>query len=192
MSVSWTAGAHSLRAVRRVLAGLGTLAIASTLVVAGATSVLARGQRMRLTSPAFAAGAMIPTGFTCDDRDVPPPLRWSGLPARSVELALTVEDRDGLGRMFVHWVAWGIDPTSRGLPEGVVPAGVHEGRNSAGRDGYLGPCPPAGSDPHRYRFTLSAVRRHLVLGPGATVGQLRAAIRGLILGRAELVGRYGR
>jgi Raf kinase inhibitor-like YbhB/YbcL family protein len=171
---------------------LGTLGLASTMVVAGAPPVLARGPRMRLTSPAFAPGAMIPTGFTCDDHDVPPPLRWSGLPASTVELALTLEDLDTPGRRFVHWVAWGIDPASHGLPDGVVPAGVHEGRNRAGRDGYLGPCPSAGSDPHRYRFTLYALRRHLVLGPDATIDQLRPAIRGLVLGRAELVGRYAR
>lgn len=178
--------------MRRVVAVLGTLGLATVLVLTSARASLAQRPRMRLTSPAFASGAMIPTGFTCDDQGVPPPLRWSGLPAHTVELALTVEDLDTPGRRFVHWVAWGIDPASRGLPEGVVPAGVQEGRNSAGRNGYLGPCPPAGSVPHRYRFTLDAVRRHLVLIAGATLDQLRAAERGLVLGRAQLVGRYAR
>ena len=178
--------------MRRVVAVLAMLGLTSTTLLLGASPVLARGQRMRLTSPAFTPGAMIPIGFTCDDQDVPPPLRWSGLSASTVELALAVEDLDGPGRTFVHWVMWGIDPASGGLPEGVVPAGVHEGRNSAGRDGYLGPCPPAGSDPHRYRFTLYALRRHLLLSPGATRDQLRSVIRGLVLGRAELVGRYAR
>jgi Raf kinase inhibitor-like YbhB/YbcL family protein len=178
--------------VRRVVAVLGPLGIVAGLVLANAAAVAARSPRMRLTSPAFASGAMIPTGFTCDDQGVPPPLRWSGLPARTVELALTVEDLDGPGGRFVHWVAWGIDPTSRGLPEAVVPAGVQEGRNSAGRDGYLAPCPPAGSDPHRYRFTLYALGRHLVLTAGATFDQLRAAVRGLVRGQAHLVGRYAR
>ena len=171
---------------------LATLGLASTIMVTSATPVLARGPRMRLTSPAFAAGTEIPTGFTCDDHDVPPPLRWSGLPASTVELAVTLEDLDGPGGRFVHWVVWGIDPTSRGLPEGVVPAGVQEGRNGAGRDSYLGPCPPAGSDPHRYRFTLYALRRPVALGLGATADQLRSAIRGSTLGRAELVARYAR
>ncbi|HSO95603.1 MAG TPA: YbhB/YbcL family Raf kinase inhibitor-like protein [Acidimicrobiia bacterium] len=178
--------------MRRVAAMLATLAVASTVVASVAAPAAARGARIRLTSPAFSPGGMIPIGFTCDDHDVPPPLRWSGLPASSVELAVTLEDLDGPGGRFVHWVAWGIDPVSRGLPEGVVPAGVHEGRNSAGRAGYLGPCPPAGSDPHRYRFTLYALRRHLVLGPDATLTELRAAMRDAIVGRAELVGRYAR
>jgi Raf kinase inhibitor-like YbhB/YbcL family protein len=192
MSASSTGVARRLRAVRRLLAVLSALGLASTAAVANAAPARARGAHARLTSPAFAPGAMIPTGFTCDGQDVPPPLRWSGLPAATVELALTVEDPDASRRGFVHWVAWGIDPTSSGLPEGVVPAGVHEGRNGAGRDSYLGPCPPAGSDAHRYRFTLYALRQPLRLTLGATIGQLRSAIHGQVLARAQLVGRYAR
>jgi Raf kinase inhibitor-like YbhB/YbcL family protein len=181
-----------VRAVRRLVTVVGAVGVVSTLLGVGAVPAVARRSRVRLTSPAFLSGAMIPTGFTCDGQDVPPPLRWSGLPVPTVALALTVEDPDAPGRTFVHWVAWGIDPATPGLPEGVVPAGVHEGRNGAGRDGYLGPCPPAGSEPHRYRFTLYALRRRLVLAPGASIDELRAAIRGLVVGRAELVGRYAR
>lgn len=178
--------------MRRFLTVVGTLVVAGLVVVAGTAPAVARAPRFRLTSPAFGPGGTIPIGFTCDGQNVPPPLRWSGLPARTVELALTVEDPDVPGRIIVHWVAWGIDPKSRGLPEGVVPAGVQEGRNTAGRSAYLGPCPPAGSAPHRYHFTLYALRRHLVLTPGASIDQLRAVMQGLILGRADLLGRYSR
>ena len=164
------------------------------IVVAGAWGAPAgtTPTGFRVRSPAFAPGGMIPTGFTCDAEDVPPPLRWSGVPAGTVELALIVEDLDTGRRPFVHWVAWGIDPAAGGLPEGVVPADVHEGRNGSGRVGYLGPCPPAGRAPHRYRFTLDALRRTLDLGSGATAAALRAAVRGTVLAHAELVGRYER
>jgi Raf kinase inhibitor-like YbhB/YbcL family protein len=135
---------------------------------------------------------LIPTGFTCDAEDVPPPLRWSGVPAGTVELALVVEDLDTGRRPFVHWVAWGIDPAAGGLPEGVVPAEVHEGRNSTGRSSYIGPCPPSGSAAHRYRFTLEALRRPLVLAPDATAVTLQRAVRRTLLARAQLIGRYER
>ncbi len=170
--------------MRRVLTVL--VLIASSVVVTVPAAARGGGARVRLTSPAFGPGGSIPNGFTCDGENVPPPLRWSRLSTRTVELALTVEDLDGPGHAFVHWVAWGIDPAAPGLPEGVVPAGVHEGRNGAGRQGYLGPCPP------RYRFTLYALRRPLALGPGATIDQLRGAMNGRVVGRAELVGRYAR
>jgi Raf kinase inhibitor-like YbhB/YbcL family protein len=146
----------------------------------------------RVSSPAFAPGALIPTGFTCDAEDVPPPLRWSGVPAGTVELALVIEDLDSRRHPFVHWVAWGIDPAAGGLPEGVVPAGVHEGRNSTGRDGYVGPCPPAGGAAHRYRFTLEALRRPLDLTPDASAVTLQTAARRTVLARAQLIGRYER
>jgi Raf kinase inhibitor-like YbhB/YbcL family protein len=136
-------------------------------------------------NPAFAPGVLIPTGFTCDAEDVSPPLRWSGVRG-TVELALIVEDLDIGRRPFVHWVAWRIDPAAGGLPEGVVSAGVHEGRNSTGRDGYLGSCPPAGGAAHRYRFTLEALRRPLDLPLGATAATLLTAVRGAVLARAPL------
>ena len=40
--------------------------------------------------------------------------------------------------------------------------------------------------------TLYALRRPLSLMLAATIDQLRAAIKGLVVGRAELVGRYAR
>lgn len=174
--------------MRLVFLLVGGLVVASTWGgLAGAAPA-----PFRVTSPAFAPGALIPTGFTCDAEDVPPPLRWSGVPAGAVELALLVEDLDTGRRPFVQWVAWGIDPAAGGLPEGVVPADVHEGRNSTGRDGYLGPCPPAGSIAHRYRFTLEALRRPLGLAPGVTAATLLTAVRRTVLARAQLVGRYER
>jgi Raf kinase inhibitor-like YbhB/YbcL family protein len=176
--------------MRRVLTVL--VLITSSVVVTVPAAARGGGTRVRLTSPAFGPGGSIPSGFTCDGENVPPPLRWLRLPTPTVELALTVEDLDGPGHAFVHWVAWGIDPAAPGLPEGVVPAGVHEGRNGTGRQGYLGPCPPAGSEPHRYRFTLYALRRPLSLTPGATIDRLHGAMTGRVVGRAELVGRYAR
>ena len=41
-----------------------------------------------VSSPAFAAGAAIPDRFTCEGDNRSPPLRWSGVPAGTVEVAL--------------------------------------------------------------------------------------------------------
>src|SRR5947208_3114231 len=56
---------------------------------------------LRLASPAFADRGSIPRRYTCDGPGTSPPLRWSGVPRRTRELALIVEDPDA-GR-FVHW-----------------------------------------------------------------------------------------
>jgi Raf kinase inhibitor-like YbhB/YbcL family protein len=122
-----------------------------------------------LTSSSFHNGGLIPKAYTCDGRNVSPPLRWTAPPRGTRSFTLKVVDVDAHG--FVHWDARRIPARARGLAAGAR-AGV-EGPNSAGTRGYTGPCPPAGV--HRYVFTLSAV------GAG-----------GHVLARARLVGRYGR
>jgi Raf kinase inhibitor-like YbhB/YbcL family protein len=158
----------------------------------GITTASATRTRLRLTSPAFEAGRTIPDGFTCDGAGANPPLRWRGTPKGTVELALIVEDPDAPGGTFVHWVAYRIDPDLRALPEDSVPAGVAQGANGVGEPGYLPPCPPAGDDPHRYRFTLYALDAPMVLDLFPTAENLRDAIRSSVIARTRLVGRYGR
>ena len=142
-----------------------------------------------LTSPAFHAGSPIPQRYTCDGADRSPPLRWSHVPRRARSLALEVDDPDAPGGVFVHWVLWDLPATRRRLPAAFTAR--FEGRNSFGRIGYSGPCPPAGSK-HHYVFTLWAVDRRLALARGATPMRLRRALSGHIVRSATLVGTYQR
>jgi Raf kinase inhibitor-like YbhB/YbcL family protein len=146
---------------------------------------------MDLTSPNFEEGGQIPRDCTCDGDDAPPELLWSGVPSGVVELALTCEDPDAPGGTFVHWVAWGIDPSSGRLPTGDGP-GIRHGRNGFGNSGYGGPCPPPGDGPHRYEFTLYALDQSIELEPGSTIEQLRSASDGHVRATATLMGTYGR
>ena len=81
------------------------------------------------------------------------------------------------------------------LPEGMLgsdtlPSGARQGVSDFGRTGYGGPCPPSGV--HRYFFKLYALSQPLNLAPGATQAQVEKAMPGLILGEAQLLGRYTR
>lgn len=147
---------------------------------------------MRLSSPAFADGATIPTRFTCSGEGTAPPLRWSGVGRNTRELALIVEDPDAPGGPFVHWVVLGLSPASGGIPEGTRPATLRLGRSSSGKVGYEPPCPPRGDAPHRYVFTLFALRRPLGAPYGASVDEVRRAMAGAVIGQGRLTGRYGR
>ena len=49
---------------------------------------------MKLTSNAFAPNGEIPTVYTCEGRDIAPPLAWSGLPDGTQTLALIADDPD--------------------------------------------------------------------------------------------------
>jgi Raf kinase inhibitor-like YbhB/YbcL family protein len=67
------------------------------------------------------------------------------------------------------------------------------GRNSFGKTGYGGPCPPPGDPAHRYRFTLHALDIPSIdLARHPERQEVEAAIAGHILGTAQLVGRYQR
>ena len=146
---------------------------------------------MDLTSPDFEEGDAIPLPLTCDGADTPPELHWSGIPSAVIELALTCEDPDAPGGTFVHWVAWGIDPSS-GRLRADDSARLGQGRNGFGADGYRGPCPPPGHGPHRYQFTLYAVDQSLDLAPGSSIDELRSAIDAHVRATATLMGTYER
>jgi len=146
---------------------------------------------MDLTSPHFEEGDRIPREYTCDGDDAPPELLWSGVPSDVVELALTCEDPDAPGGTFVHWVAWGIEPSSGRVPADDGP-GIRHGRNGFGNSGYGGPCPPPGDGPHRYELTLYALDQSIELEPGSTIEQLRSAIDGHVRATATLMGTYER
>ena len=177
----------------------GTLLIALVVGLvgqgaAGAGVADARKAKFRLTSPAFAAGATIPEGFTCTGANASPPLRWRGVPRGTVQLALIMDDPDaGIGT-FVHWVAWNISPNPPQLPEESIPPDVLQGANGAGRIGYTGPCPPPGSGVHHYRFNLYALSKVPAVAPGTgtDAAELRRAIKGSVLAWTRLVGTFER
>jgi Raf kinase inhibitor-like YbhB/YbcL family protein len=142
-----------------------------------------------LESPAFRPGGAIPKRFTCDGADVSPPLRWPKPPARARGLALLVVDLS-TPSSFVHWLAWGMAPRSRGLAAGARPP--RQGRNDFGRVGWGGPCPPPGTR-HRYGFVLYVLRRPLQLRNGATGREFGRAVRRAGALRQELLlGTYRR
>lgn len=179
--------------MRATRAGLAIGVAAAALLTLATSPAGARRGPFTVTSPAFAPGGLIPDGFTCKGANASLPLRWHGVPKRSEELALIMEDPDAPVGTFVHWVVWGIDPTARRLPEETLPAGVVQGASGAGRPGYLGPCPPPADGAHRYRITTYALDAppH-VAAATATAADLRAAIKGHVLAKATLVGRYDR
>jgi Raf kinase inhibitor-like YbhB/YbcL family protein len=143
-----------------------------------------------LTSPAFQDGATIPKRFSCDGKDLSPPLRWSGVPTRARELVLVVEDSDAA--RFVHWTLLDIPANATGIAEDRVPAAALETENSFGKQGWGGPCPPEGEAPHHYVFALYATDASLGLDGDASPNDVRSALSGHALARGTLTGRFGR
>lgn len=148
---------------------------------------------IQLTSPAFMQGNPLPPVYTCNGRNISPPLAWSNSPAGTQSFALIVDDPDAPGGTWTHWVIYNLPSAEIGLREGIQPLerfsdGSLNGKNSWGHWGYGGPCPPSGT--HRYFFKLYALDSLLNLPSGANAAQLVAAMQGHILGTTELMGTY--
>lgn len=142
---------------------------------------------IEVSSPAFADQGMIPVVYTCEGRDISPPLDFKHIPNEAVTLALIMDDPDAPGKTWVHWVLWNI-PVTHHIKENEVHG--EQGMNDFGRKSYGGPCPPSGT--HRYFFKVYALSCTLNLPVETTKHALEKAMAGHILGYGELIGLYKR
>lgn len=151
---------------------------------------------LKLTSSAFDEQGSIPAKYTCEGGDTSPPLSWSGSPPGTKSFALIIDDPDAPDpkapqRTWVHWVLLDLPSSAAGIPEGAassaLPPGTLPGKNDWGKTNYGGPCPPIGR--HRYFHKLYALDTLLGL-KSPTKAELEDAMRGHVLGKAELVGTY--
>lgn len=160
-----------------------------------------------LSSSAFKAGGTIPhqfsyNGYGCDGRNSSPQLTWKGAPSETKSFALTVFDPDARsGQGWWHWVVFNLPAATTGLPAGagagsgdLMPRGSVQGRSDFQTVGYGGPCPPPGEAPHHYVFTVYALDvDHLDGVSPLTSGPfLLKTIRGHVLAKTELLGRFSR
>ncbi len=149
-----------------------------------------------ITSTAFEHGADIPVVHTCDGDNVSPPLRWDGEPEETVTFALIMEDPDAPGGTFTHWIVYNLPSDCHEL-EKIVPIKRHldnraiQGKNDFGKIGYGGPCPPKGTR-HSYFFRIFALKKKLPPESIDSGTEFYRAINGLVLDKAEYMGKYYR
>jgi Raf kinase inhibitor-like YbhB/YbcL family protein len=141
-----------------------------------------------ITSPAFADGQPVPKQFTCDGNDAVPPIEVSDPPKGTQSFAVIMDDPDAPKGTFTHWLAYDIPADSDALR---VTAGKTL-KNSFGRHGYGGPCPPPGHGSHRYYFTVYAVDVPSLEVRGESRNDLEAALKGHTLAKGQFMGRYDR
>ena len=148
---------------------------------------------MKISSPVFEHNGTIPQKYTCQGKNVNPPLTFSDIPAEAKSLALIMDDPDVPNCvrpdcMYDHWILYNVSPSIRSIAEhAAAPPGV-QGKNTSGQNRYTGPCPP--DREHRYFFKLYALDKMLSLPEGSSKRDLEKAMKGHILAEAELIGRY--
>lgn len=175
------------------------------IALLGAAS-LAHGAGFTLTSPSIKPGstltqAQVFNGFGCSGQNISPALKWSGAPAGTKSFAVTVYDPDApTGSGWWHWVVINLPADSTGLAEGAgavegnaLPAGARHGRTDFGSAGFGGACPPPGDKPHRYIFTVYALKADKIDVPAdasaALVGYMLNANK---LATASFTAKFGR
>ena len=187
-----------------------TYAAAAALALSGAlASAGAFAQSFELTSPDVSAAAPIAmkhvfNGFGCTGGNVSPALNWKNAPAGTKSFAVMVHDQDAPtgGAGFWHWVVVNLPASATGLPAGVgdgkngtiaLPAGALQINTDFGQPGWGGPCPPQGRAPHRYTFTVYALKvDKLELPANATASLTGFMVGGNALAKASIEAKFGR
>ncbi|HEY0780492.1 MAG TPA: YbhB/YbcL family Raf kinase inhibitor-like protein [Gemmatirosa sp.] len=158
-----------------------------------------------LTSPGVTGGRLTArqeaNTFGCSGQNQSPALAWRGAPAGTKSFAVTVFDPDApTGSGFWHWVLYNVPATTTSLPAGAgtaqsgsLPAGAAQATTDYGAPGYGGPCPPPGDGPHRYIFTVHALKvDHVDVPSGATAAVVGYTLHANTLATASFTARYAR
>lgn len=141
-------------------------------------------------------------GFGCEGENVSPAVVWQGAPEGTKSFAVAVHDPDAPtgGAGWWHWLVINIPADMHGLQQGSgdpaakkMPKVVMQARTDFGKPGWGGPCPPKGDKPHRYIFTVYALKVEKLDAPedatGALVGYM---INANSIAKASFTARYGR
>jgi len=146
---------------------------------------------LTLESEAFETGGIIPKKYGFKHGNTSPPLKITGVPENTISLALIMDDPDAMGavgKIWVHWVLWNIDPKTTTFQENLIPSNSIEGETDFGEIGYGGPAPP--DKEHTYIFKLYALDKKLDSVKGSTKKQIEEDMKNHIITETKLEGRY--
>jgi Raf kinase inhibitor-like YbhB/YbcL family protein len=144
-----------------------------------------------LESEVFDNGGVIPRKYGYKNGNLSPPLKISGVPENTSSLVLIMDDPDAMravGKVWVHWVLWNIEPNVVELKENSIPSDCLEGETDFGEISYGGPAPP--DKEHTYIFKLYALDQKLDADKGSTKKQIEEAMKNHIIAETRLEGKY--
>ena len=98
-----------------------------------------------------------------------------------------MDDPDAMGavgKIWVHWVLWNIEPDTIEIKENAIPSNSLEGETDFGEVGYGGPAPP--DKEHTYIFKLYALDKKLDLKKGSTKKEVEETMKDHIITETKL------
>lgn len=140
-----------------------------------------------MKSPAFEDGQFLPAKYTCEGSSTNPPLIIEKIPSGTKTIALIIEDHNAEIGTFDQWVIWNIPPLGKIDEQNKIGT---EGLNSMAEHTYIAPCPSKGT--HNYHFKVYALDTMLNISTDAGKTMLIEAMRGHIIARGDISGRYRR
>jgi Raf kinase inhibitor-like YbhB/YbcL family protein len=176
-------------------------------VAALVSGTVSHAQQFKLSSPDIKPNATIGeehlfNGFGCSGKNISPALQWSGTPKGAKSFALLVHDPDAPtgGAGWWHWLVIDIPADTTELKKDAgkadgsnLPRGAVQIATDFGAPGWGGPCPPAGDKPHRYNFTLHALKvEKLEVPKDAKASLVGFMVNANSIAKAALTGKYGR
>jgi hypothetical protein len=177
--------------MRRAANAIPGAVLLAALALAGCGgSGSASGISVPFKSAALVGGSL-PARYTCDGKDISPPLEWGAVPSGVSQLAvfilgLTPNPSTGRYAISVEWALAGIDPALHRLAAGELPRGAHVGLAGDGERRYS-ICPARGKS-KRYQFALYSVPAAITVPPRFTGLALLHAIADPASATATVVG----
>lgn len=159
---------------------------------------------MIISSNSLQDGQIVPNqylynGFGCEGDNISPHLAWEGAPDGTKSFALTVFDPDApTDHGWWHWAVVNIPADVHSLEEGAsnnnkLPKEALELMTDFHQRKYGGPCPPAKDRPHRYVFTIYALKTEkLALSKTSSAEELKQILKKESLAEASFTVKYGR
>ncbi len=173
--------------------------IAASFLLLGLSGLLSPAfAAMTLTSADITDGAAIAAAHIyprCGGQNVSPQLSWSGTPAGTKSLALTMIDLDVKPTQWSHWIVVDLPPEATTLTRAVstLPGQAKSVVSNFGDAGYAGPCPPKGTGVHHYQFTIWALPSATAsIGADEKATEVSAALSKIALDKATLTGTVTR
>ncbi|SMC20782.1 hypothetical protein SAMN02745857_01046 [Andreprevotia lacus DSM 23236] len=172
----------------------------------GLSLAAAHAAEFSVTSTDVPAGSklgqkQVAYGDGCRGQNLSPDLGWQNAPAGTKSFAVVVHDPDApMQGGWWHWVVYNLPASVSSLKSGAgdyqgngLPPGAVQGKTSAGSQYWGGACPPAGDKPHRYNFTIYALKvEQLAAKPDDSPERLSKAIAQQALASATFTATYAR
>ncbi len=176
------------------------------VLLAYSLATVAHAGNFTLTSPTIGSSHVLSEeqvfdGFGCSGKNRSPALRWTAGPAGTKSYAVTVYDPDApTGSGWWHWVVYNLPASVTEIAAGagdasgkLLPPGAVQGRTDYGTHAFGGACPPKGDKPHRYVFTVYALKLEKIDVPAESSAALIGyMLHANALETASFTATYGR